>query len=318
MGIGEPVSGNVIRQLDPDEIRLISAGIAMLDAVGPDQTIRVFREFETLSASGRFFARGGPERARRPIEQVVGEKEAQKLFEAAPAAATPRVRDSEAPEPGALAKVRREENPQTPALVLSNLPAGQAGPLMASLPSEVQPQVALRIALMDRVSPEAFSEIAEAVRNKLKASRQLVRSDGARALASILNNMDGEKAELVLSALEPDNQPAAASVRQLMFIFDDVVNFEKESIKALIGRVDRKILTTALKGTSEKIKSHFTQRMSQRSAEMLTEDMDALGPVRIRDVSAAQQQVINIIRQMEKEGVIASSSGGGEDDGYVV
>jgi len=318
MGIGEPVSGNVIRQLDPDEIRLISAGIAMLDAVGPDQTIRVFREFETLSATGRFFARGGPERARRPIEQVVGEKEAQKLFEAAPAAATPRVRDSEAPEPGALAKVRREENPQTPALVLSNLPAGQAGPLMASLPSEVQPQVALRIALMDRVSPKAFSEIAEAVRNKLKASRQLVRSDGARALASILNNMDGEKAELVLSALEPDNQPAAASVRQLMFIFDDVVNFEKESIKALIGRVDRKILTTALKGTSEKIKSHFTQRMSQRSAEMLTEDMDALGPVRIRDVSAAQQQVINIIRQMEKEGVIASSSGGGEDDGYVV
>jgi len=313
MGIGEPVSGNVIRQLDPDEIRLISAGIAMLDAVGPDQTIRVFREFETLSASGRFFARGGPERARRPIEQVVGEKEAQKLFEAAPAAATPRVRDSEAPEPGALAKVRREENPQTPALVLSNLPAGQAGPLMASLPSEVQPQVALRIALMDRVSPEAFSEIAEAVRNKLKASRQLVRSDGARALASILNNMDGEKAELVLSALEPDNQPAAASVRQLI-----CGQFRKREHQGVDRRVDRKILTTALKGTSEKIKSHFTQRMSQWSAEMLTEDMDALGPVRIRDVSAAQQQVINIIRQMEKEGVIASSSGGGEDDGYDV
>ena len=104
-----------------------------------------------------------------------------------------------------------------------------------------------------------------------------------------------------------------------MFIFDDVVTLEKESIKALIGRVDRKILTTALKGTSEKIRSHFTQCMSQRSAEMLTEDMEALGPVRIRDVSAAQQQIIITIRQMEKEGVIASSGGGkGEDDGYVV
>ena len=118
---------------------------------------------------------------------------------------------------------------------------------------------------------------------------------------------------------EPENQPTAASVRQLMFIFDDVVTLEKESIKALIGRVDRKILTTALKGTSEKIKSHFTQCMSQRSAEMLTEDMEALGPVRIRDVSAAQQQIITTIRQMEKEGVIASSGGGkGDDDGYVV
>jgi len=324
MGIGEPVSGNLIRQLDPDEIRLISGEIAMLDAVAPDQVITVFREFETLSASSRFFARGGPERARRLIEQAVGEKEAQKLFEEVPPAqGVNRVPNADAPfhgiDPGQLAKVLREENPQTLALVLSNLPAEQAGPLLGSLPPDIQPQVALRIALMDRVSPEAFNQIAEAVRGRLKASRQLQRSDGNRALASILNHMDGEQAELVLSALEPENQPTAASVRQLMFIFDDVVTLEKESIKALIGRVDRKILTTALKGTSEKIKSHFTQCMSQRSAEMLTEDMEALGPVRIRDVSAAQQQIITTIRQMEKEGVIASSGGGkGDDDGYVV
>jgi len=324
MGIGEPVSGNLIRQLDPDEIRLISGEIAMLDAVAPDQVITVFREFETLSASSRFFARGGPERARRLIEQAVGEKEAQKLFEEVPPAqGVNRVPNADAPfhgiDPGQLAKVLREENPQTLALVLSNLPAEQAGPLLGSLPPDIQPQVALRIALMDRVSPEAFNQIAEAVRGRLKASRQLQRSDGNRALASILNHMDGEQAELVLSALEPENQPTAASVRQLMFIFDDIVTLEKESVKALIGRVDRRILTTALKGTSEKIKSHFTQCMSQRSAEMLTEDMEALGPVRIRDVSAAQQQIITTIRQMEKEGVIASSGGGkGDDDGYVV
>jgi flagellar motor switch protein FliG len=324
MGIGEPLSGKIIRQLDPDEIRLISGEVAMLDAVAPDQMIRVFREFETLSASSRFFARGGPERARRLIEQAVGEKEAQKLFEEVPPAqGVNRVPNADAPfhgiDPGQLAKVLREENPQTLALVLSNLPPAQAGPLLGSLPPDVQPQVALRIALMDRVSPETFNQIAEAVRGKLRASRQLQRSDGTRALASILNNMDGEKAELVLSALEPENQPTAASVRQLMFIFDDVVTLEKESVKALIGRIDRKILTTALKGTSEKIRSHFTQCMSQRSAEMLTEDMEALGPVRIRDVSAAQQQIITTIRQMEKEGVISTSSGGkGDDDGYVV
>lgn len=323
MGIGEPVSGHLIRQLDADEIRLISGEIAMLEAVAPDQMIAVFREFETLSASSRFFARGGPVRARRLIEQAVGEKEAQKLFEEVPAASgVNRVPNADAPfsgiEPGELAKVLREENPQTLALVLSNLPADQAGPLLASLPPEVQPQVALRIALMDRVSPETFNQIAEAVRGKLKASRKLMRSDGARALASILNNMDGEKAETVLSAIEPENQATAASVRQLMFIFDDIVTLEKESIKAVIGRVDRKVLTTALKGTSEKIRSHFTQCMSQRSTEMLIEDMEALGPVRIRDVSAAQQQIITAIRQLEKEGVISSGSGGGDGDGYVV
>src|ERR1700691_3854268 len=206
MGIGEPVSGNVIRQLDPDEIRLISGEIAMLDAVAPDQMIRVFREFETLSASSRFFARGGPERARRLIEQAVGEKEAQKLFEEVPPAqGVKRVPTADAPfngiDPGELAKVLREENPQTLALVLSNLPAEQAGPLLESLPPEIQPQVALRIALMDRVSPETFNQIAEAVRGKLKASRQLLRSDGARALAAILNHMDGQNAEMVLLAL---------------------------------------------------------------------------------------------------------------------
>jgi flagellar motor switch protein FliG len=200
--------------------------------------------------------------------------------------------------------------------VLSNLPAEQAGPLMESLSSEIQPQVALRIALMDRVPGEVFNEIAAAVRSKLKASRQILRSNGTRALAAILNHMDGEKAELVLSTLEPENMPTVASVRQLMFIFDDIVNLEKESVKALIGRIDRKVLTVALKGTSDKMKFHFTQNMSQRSAEMLTEDMEALGPVRIRDVSAAQQQIIALIRQLEKEGVIASGAGGGDD--YVV
>jgi flagellar motor switch protein FliG len=321
MGIGEPVSGDVIRQLEPDEIRQISNEIAMLEAVAPDQMIKVFREFESLSASSRFFARGGPERARRLVEQAVGENEAKKFFEAAPR--FPEMKQSDTAdspfsgvEPAELASVLREENPQTLALVLSNLPPDQAGPLMASLSPAIQAQVALRIALMDRVSPEAFNQIAEAVRGKLKASRQLLRSNGTRALASILNNMDGEKAESILSALEPENQPTAASVRQLMFVFDDVIKIEKESIKSLIGRVDRKVLTIALKGTNEKMKIHFTQCMSQRAAEMLAEDMEALGPIRIRDVSAAQQQIITVIRQMEKEGIISSSTGGGDE--YVV
>ncbi len=321
MGLGEPLSGNVIRQLDPDEIRLISGEIAALDAVAPDQMIRVFREFETLSASSRYFARGGPDRARRLIEQAVGEKEAQKFFEPAPhVEAAPRVEDASSPFGGIgaeeLAAALREENPQTLALVLSNLPPHQAGPLLASIPEAVRPQVALRIALMDRVPAEAFAQIAEAVRSKLKASKQLQRSNGTRALAAILNHMEGEKAEGVLNAIEPENQTAAASVRQLMFVFDDIVNLPKETIKSLIGRLDRKVLTIALKGTSEKIKAHFTQCMSQRSAEMLTEDMEALGPVRIRDVSASQEQIITVMRQMEKEGLIAVNASGGDE--YVV
>jgi flagellar motor switch protein FliG len=309
MGIGEPVSGNVIRQLDPDEIRSISGEIAMLEAVAPDQMITVFREFETLSASGRSIVRGGPDRARQLVEQAFGQKEARRLLN-----------DSTSPfsgiEPGELASVLSEENPQILAIVLSNLPPEQAGSLMASLPPEIQPHVALRIALMDGVPSEVFDQVAEAVRGRLKASRQLLRSDGVKALATILNHMKGETAERVLLALEEEDQTTGASVRVLMFIFEDVVRLPKESIKVLIGRVDRKILTTALKGTSEKIKSHFTQCMSQRSAEMLTEDMVALGPVRIRDVYAAQKEIITKIRELEKEGAIVSSTA--SVDEYVV
>jgi flagellar motor switch protein FliG len=321
LGIGEPVSATVIRRLDPHEILQISNEIATLVSVAPDQMIGVFREFEALSVNGRLFARGGAEQARRLIENAVGEEEAQKFFQVAPPPPeAPRLSDWEAPfkgiEPGELATVLSEENPQTLALVLSNLPPEQAGPLMASLAPATQPQVALRIALMDHVSPEVFRQVAEVVRGKLKSSRQLQRSDGARALAAILNNMEGEKAELILSKVESENQPAAASVRVLMFSFHDIVVLDPESIKVLIGRIDRKILTMALKGTSEDIRAHFTRSMSQRATEMLIEDIEALGPVRIRDVHAAQEQIVSKIRELEKEGIISTSPDGG--NGYVV
>ncbi|MGD1070248.1 MAG: flagellar motor switch protein FliG [Bryobacteraceae bacterium] len=322
MGLGDQLSADIIRQLAPDEIRRINGEISALDAVPPEQMLLVFREFETLSTTGRFFAKGGPDSARRLIEQAIGRETTQKLLD------TPRPSEELPPaaEPGGpfhdtdpqeLAKVLSEENPQTLALILANLGPEQAGRLMASLPAEIRPQVALRIALMDRISPEVFNRIAQAIRARLKASRQITRSNGSRALASILNNLDKEIAEDLLTAIEPENETTVASVRQLMFVFEDIVDIDKEGIKVLLAKVDRKTLTLALKGTSEKIKQHFSQCMSQRSAEMLFEDMEALGPVRIRDVSAAQQQIVGTIRQLEKEGAIAASGPGGNDE-YVV
>jgi flagellar motor switch protein FliG len=321
MGVGDQISASIIRQLGPEEIRNISAEIAALDAVQPEQMLSVFREFESLSGASRFFAKGGPDNARRLIEQAMGKEATNTLLDGAPPPPEiPETEKTERPfhdtDPLELAKVLREENPQTLALILANLAPEQAGPLMASLPAEVQPQVALRIALMDRISPDVFNRIAQAIRQRLKATRQLTRSNGNRALASILNNIDGDTAEKLLTTLEPENQNTVTSVRQLMFVFEDIIDLDKEAIKVLLARVDRKALTMALKGTTEKIKRHFTQCMSQRSAEMLLEDMEALGPVRLREVSAAQQQIVATIRKLEKEGAIASGRGGGDD--YVV
>jgi flagellar motor switch protein FliG len=322
MGIGDELSAAIIRQLAPDEIQRITGEISALNAVAPEQMLSVFKEFEKLSGTGKYFALGGPDNARRMIEQAMGKDHAQKILDDAPPPppAEPVPEQQGGPfhdtDPRELAKVLREENPQTLALILSNLAPEQAGPLMASLPPDVQPQVALRIALMDRISPDVFNRIAQAVRARLNASKQLTRSNGSRALASILNNLDGEVADRLLTALEPDNQSTVTSVRQLMFVFEDILDIDKEGVKLLLAKVDRKVLTLALKGTSDKMKQHFTECMSQRSAEMLLEDMAALGPVRIRDVSAAQQQIVGAVGSLKREGTISTSRGG--EDEYVV
>jgi flagellar motor switch protein FliG len=326
MGIGDQISADLIRQLAPQEIRRISSEITALNSVQPEDMLHIFREFESLTATSKYFTRGGAERAKNLLEQAVGPESASILLKDAPPP-PPAALDDREPGPldnidaKELAKVLKEENPQTLALILSNLPPEKAGPLLSSLGEEVQPQVALRIAMMDRLSQDVFRRIAEAIRTRLKAAKQLSRSNGTRALASILNYVDGETTEKVLSTLEPENETAVAAVRDLMFVFDDIIMIDKEGVKALLAKVDRKILTLALKGTSEKMKAHFTQCMSSRSAEMMGEDMDALGPVRIRDVQAAQSQVVTVVRQLQKDGSIAVRSpggGGGGGDDYVV
>lgn len=273
MGVGEQLSAELLRQLAPDEIRRISDEIAAMDSVAPDHMLSVFREFEGLAASGRFFAKGGAECARRLVEQAIGAESARKLLEppTSPAAQESEAQILQNADPQRLATFLRDENPQTIALVLSNMPAESAGSLMALLPPEIQPQVALRMATLDRISPEVFRRITEAIGSKLKAIRQITRSDGIRFLAELLNRVDGELAEMILTKLEEENQTVAttsASVRDLMFVFDDIAGIDKEGMKALLAKVDRKVLTTALKGTTGKIREHFTQCMSQRAAEI--------------------------------------------------
>jgi flagellar motor switch protein FliG len=315
MGIGGPLGAELLRQLDPDEIRRISTEISGLHSVAPENMLSVFREFEALSGSSRFFAKGGADCARRLVEQALGPESAQKLLDGPPKEIK-QVAELEILQqtgPQQLATLLREENPQTVALVLSNLPAEQAGALLVLLPLELQPQVALRMASLDRISPEVFRRITEVIGSKLKAVRQVSKSDGIKSLASLLNHVDPALVDTILSQVEEENQAAANSVREMMFVFEDVLAIDKEGMKALLGKCDRKVLTTALKGATAKIREHFTQCMSQRAAEMLVEDMDALGPVRIRDVQTAQTQVVAIVRQLQQQGAISSSRGGGDE-----
>jgi flagellar motor switch protein FliG len=323
MGIGDPLSADLLRQLDSDEIRRVTSEIAALEAVAPRQMMSVFREFETLTGSSRFFAKGGAGFARRLVEQALGPQSAQRILDTtevpeAPkdAESNPELRILQNTEPRQLAGFLRQENPQTIALVLSNMTPEAGGALLQSLPPEVQAQTALRMATLERVSPEVFRKITEAIGSKLRAIRQVSRSDGMRSLASLLNHVEPDLAENILSQVELENQGAATSLRDLMFTFEDVLTIDKQGMKALVAQLDRQILTMALKGAPAKTREHFTQCMSQRSAEMLAEDIEALGAVRIRDVQAAQQQVVALVRQLQQQGDIGRGREGGDE--YVV
>lgn len=319
MGVGDEVSAELLRQLEPDEIRRITDEITAVDSVAPDHMVGVFREFESLTGTSRFFAKGGSNFARKLIVQALGPDSAQRYLDAQPPPPEPEgsdLRMLQNTNPSQLASFLSAENPQTIALVLTNLPTTQAGALMSALPPDVQPQVAMRMATLEHISPEVFRRITEAIGSKLKAVRQVSRSDGIRSLAGLLNQIDPAVAETILMGVEEENQTLATSVRDVMFVFEDIAGLDKESMKALLAKVDRRLLTTALKGTTGAIREHFTQCMSQRAAEMLTEDMDALGPIRIRDVQAAQSALVAIVRQLQQQGTIAGKKGGSDE--YVV
>lgn len=323
MGIGDQASAELLRQLDSDEIRQLTSEIAALNSVAPDRMVSVFREFEGLTGSSRFFAKGGAGFARRLVEHALGTESANKLLDSADPLPSPTshgansgMRALESAEPRQLAGFLLNENPQTIALVLSNMTPETGGALLQSLPEELQAQVALRMATLERVSPEVFSKITEAIGSKLKAIRQVSRSDGLRSLAGLLNRVEPALADRMLSEVEKENQEAATSLRNLMFTFEDILSIDKAGMKALVGRLDSKILTIALKGAGAKVREHFTQCMSQRASEMLNEDIEVLGAVRIRDVQAAQQQVTTLVRQLQQEGGIVISREGGDE--YVV
>jgi flagellar motor switch protein FliG len=318
MGVGEQVSTEVLRHLAPEEVRRITTEIATTKSVGSEQMLFVFREFETLTSEGRLFAKGGAECARRMVEHAFGPESAQKLLAAVPVSESTAASAGllENTDPQQLAIFLKNEHPQTIAVVLSNISSEVAGGLLKSFPEETQAQVALRMASLDRVSPEVFQKVTEMIGSKLRSIRQITKTDGVRALAALLNHMDADQAATLLTKVEEQNQPVADSVRSLMFLFQDILSIDKEGMRALVGKLDRKVLTLALKGTDAKMREHFTQCMSQRSAEMLTEDMEALGPVRIRDVEAAQKEVILALRQLQQAGTVTLGRDGGDE--YVV
>lgn len=317
VALGEQASSRVLAKLDDEEAARLGREVARLKAVTNDQTEAVLEEFHQMVIASDYVLQGGLEYAKKLLIAAYGPEKAKSMLDRLlkAIAAEPASFDAlQKADPQQLAKFIHSEHPQTIALVLSHLNSSQAAGLLVSLPPEIRSDVALRMASLDQISPEILSKIVEIIGYKLKALGEVSRESygGVRAVAEMFNRLDMDTSRDILDHIERENPSLVETIRHLMFVFEDLLHLGPEGIKEILARVDRKVLTVALKGTSEKLRDHFTANMSQRGAEMLKEDMEALGPIKIKEVEASQQQIISLVRQLESEGVVDMTGAGGE------
>ena len=319
--LGEQSSAELLQQLSEDDVQKVSREVARITAITGDQSETVLQEFHHLATAGDYVARGGVDYARKLLMRAFTPDTAKRLLDRLAKALGSEAASFDAiqtADPQQLAKFIHSEHPQTIALVLSHLNSTQAAALLNSLPANLRSDVAQRMASLDQISPEVILKIAGVIGHKLKSLGEFSRESygGVRAVAEMLNRLDSASSREILTHIDQQDSNLAETVRHLMFVFEDLLLIGPMGLKEVLAKVDRKVLTVALKGTSEQLRTQILGSMSQRGADMLREDMDALGPVKIKDVEAAQQQIIAIVRQLESEGTLSLKGTVGEQ--YVV
>jgi len=319
--LGEETSALLMRQLSEDEVQAVSREVARTSAVTPEQAEAVLEEFQQMVLAREYVLKGGLEHARRLLVSAFGPEAAEKILFHLQRTLRSDSEDFTAlqkADPQQLARFVQNEHPQTIALIVSQLSPSQAAALLMALPAEIRSDVTMRIANLDQISPEIIGRIASIIHQRLKGLGQLSRQSygGVRAVAELLNRLDSSVSKEILENIGAQEAGLAEQIRHLMFVFEDLLLIDSNGIKEILSKVDRKLLTVAMKGTSEQLKNHILGCMSQRGREMLLEDMEAMGPVKIREVEAAQQAIIAVVRQLESEGVLSLKEAAGEQ--YVV
>ena len=321
IALGDQGSAELLKHLTEDEVQMVSNAIASLPTISAEHAETVLEEFRSIAADAVQVGHGGIAYAKRMLTNAFGPEGSKKHLERLPEASGKgsHSRELQRVEPQLLARFVRSEHPQTVALILAHLSPGQSAAVLASMESAVRADIALRIAKLEKISPAVISKISTVIGQKLKSVGEIKResSGGPRAVAEIFNQLDTNLSNEILTLIGEENAELMEEIRNKMFVFDDLLSIDANGVKELLSRADRRQLTVALKGASEEVRQHLLKGMSQRGSAMLLEDMEALGPVKIKDVEAAQQQVIAVVRQLESEGVVTLKGGGGNEQ-YVL
>ena len=316
ISLGPERSAGIFKHLKEEEIEDLTLEIANTRSVTPQIKEEIINEFYEICLAQQYIAEGGITYAKELLEKALGSEKAMNVISKLTASLQVKpfefVRKTEASQ---LLNFIQDEHPQTIALILSYLSPGQAAQVLSALPQEKQADVAKRIAVMDRTSPEIIREVERVLESKLS---NLVNQDftiigGVDAVVDILNSVDRGTEKNIMESLEIEAPELADEIRKKMFVFEDILLLDDRAIQRVLRDVANDDLTLALKGGNEQVQTAIFNNMSKRLAVMIKEDMEFMGPVRMKDVEEAQQKIVNIIRKLEDAGEIIVSRGGGDD-----
>jgi flagellar motor switch protein FliG len=312
LSLDKPLAAEVVSQLPRRIVELVTLEIAKIDDVTKEQQEAVLDEFDRLARDRVPIERGGMELATELLKQSLGDEGGVEILNA--------VRQSMNSVPFAflqkagadnLLTFMSDEHPQTIALVISHLPAPMAAEVVAGLPSNKQIEVIRRVAAMEQTSPEVINDVEASLRSRMTSTfnQQFEKTGGVPRVAEILNVTDRMTNKGILESLEQEDAELVDEIRRLMFVFDDLLKLDNKAIQALLKEVDNAQWAIALKGASEEIKQKILGNLSQRAADLLREEMQYLGPVKVSDVESVQQQIVDAVRRLEDAGEIEVTTG---------
>lgn len=320
--LGDRTASDIYRQLSQDEVEQLTREITEMDVVSHDLAFQVLDEFNKLTVTQDYLAKGGVDYAEKLLVNAFGGTAAKDLLNQVLRTQEVSLKDLDAvqkADPVQLAKFVEGEHPQTVALLVAHLGSKSASSLIKLLPEQMRAEVIQRLARLRQFSPEMVQKIIGVLHKKVEGlgKQNRLAYGGIDAVADLLNRMEQNASQAILQAIEQQDTKLALAIRNVMFTFEDFLAVPEASLRELLGAIDKKTLAIALKGATPELKSHITKTMSSRAAEMLTEDMEALGVMRARDVQQAQQEIVAVARKLEGEGKLVLKNEG-EEDAYIV
>ncbi|MFC4320184.1 flagellar motor switch protein FliG [Litchfieldia salsa] len=316
ISLGPDVASSVYKHLSEEDIEKLTLQISSVRTVDTKAKDEILEEFHQIALAQDFISQGGISYAKTVLEKALGEDQAASIINRLTSSLQVRPFDfARKADPGQILNFIQGEHPQTISLILSYLDPAQAGQILSELPPEMQADIARRIALMDSTSPEIISEVEQILERKLSATvtQDYTQTGGVEAVVEVLNGVDRSTERTILDALEIQDPDLAEEIKKRMFVFEDIVTLDNRSIQRVIRDVENEDLLLGLKVASEEVKDIVFKNMSARMVETFKDEMEYMGPVRLKDVEEAQSRIVAVIRRLEDAGEIVIARGGGDD-----